>query len=113
MKAIIYNEYGGPEVLKYVEVKTPQPKDDEILVNVYATGSGYGDLIARNLKELPKEMFNMPDILFPMVRPAFYTRQKLLLLCCRWFPAHCSLTLVTIFYFCFRNRNRLVETQCY
>lgn len=34
MKAVVVNEYGGPEVLKYQEAPKPEPKDGEILVRV-------------------------------------------------------------------------------
>jgi len=38
MKAIVAHEYGGPQVLKLEEVPVPTPKDDEMLVKVFAAG---------------------------------------------------------------------------
>ncbi len=38
MKAIIVREFGGPEVLRYEEVETPEPGDREVLVKVEAAG---------------------------------------------------------------------------
>lgn len=38
MKAIAINEFGGREVLKYVELPTPEPGEGEVLVRVKAAG---------------------------------------------------------------------------
>ena len=37
MNAIVYTKYGPPDVAKLMEVSKPVPKDDEVLVKVYAT----------------------------------------------------------------------------
>jgi NADPH:quinone reductase-like Zn-dependent oxidoreductase len=38
MKAIVFHQYGGPEVLKLKDVPRPEPKENEILVRVIAAG---------------------------------------------------------------------------
>jgi NADPH:quinone reductase-like Zn-dependent oxidoreductase len=59
MKAIIYKEYGGPDVLHLQELEKPDPKSNEVLVRVHAVSVNYGDIIARNFKNLPASEFNM------------------------------------------------------
>jgi NADPH:quinone reductase-like Zn-dependent oxidoreductase len=43
MQAIVYHNYGSPDVLKLEEVQKPVPQDDEVLVKVLAASAAAGD----------------------------------------------------------------------
>jgi NADPH:quinone reductase-like Zn-dependent oxidoreductase len=43
MQAVVYDRYGGPEVLQLGEVPRPTIADDEVLVRVHAAGIARGD----------------------------------------------------------------------
>jgi NADPH:quinone reductase-like Zn-dependent oxidoreductase len=43
MKAIVYTEYGSPDVLQFKEVAKPTPKDDEVLIRVRAASANAAD----------------------------------------------------------------------
>jgi len=68
MKAIVATKYGPPDVLQLKEVEKPTPKDNEVLIRVYATTVTSGDVRIRSSTYAP--WFWLPGrIMFGLIRP--------------------------------------------
>ena len=60
MKASVFHQHGGPEVLRHEDVPEPQPGSREVLIQVKASGCNYNDVWAR--QGLPGMKFDLPHI---------------------------------------------------
>ncbi len=75
MKAIICTKFGSPDVLQPKEMEKPSPKDNEVQIRVRATSVNYGDLVARNFKDITPHEFNMPFLFWLITKMSFGLRQ--------------------------------------
>lgn len=75
MKAVVYTQYGSPDVLHLTELAKPVPKDNEILVRVHATPVTFGDIITRRFSQVSPREFNMPLLFWVLTRAVFGFRK--------------------------------------
>ena len=61
MKAVVFNQHGGPEVLEYTDAPDPTIKANEVLVEVKACALNHLDVWARG--GLPGIEIPLPHIL--------------------------------------------------
>jgi len=48
MKAVLFHQHGGPEVLEYTDFPTPEPKPGEALIRLHAAALNRMDVMVRN-----------------------------------------------------------------
>jgi NADPH:quinone reductase-like Zn-dependent oxidoreductase len=75
MNAIVYDRYGGPDVLHLEDVAELVPEDDELLIRVRAARVGFGDLYARDFASVSPRAFSMPLALWLPARLAIGVRR--------------------------------------
>jgi NADPH:quinone reductase-like Zn-dependent oxidoreductase len=68
MKAIVCTRYGPPEVLQLTEVEKPTPKDNEVLIKIFATTAHRGDVRIRSF-DVPRWQWLMARIALGLTRP--------------------------------------------
>jgi len=69
MKAMVYKEYGPPDVLHLEDVEKPTPKENEVLVRVYATTVTSADANARGFVFVPAGFGFLPRLMFGITKP--------------------------------------------
>lgn len=73
MKAVVYHEYGAPDVVALAELPKPTPRDNEVLIRIHATTVTTGDWRARSL-----DLSGWPQFMGRLVFGVFGPRQPIL-----------------------------------
>jgi len=65
MKAIVFDKYGSPDVLKLEEVEKPILADDKVLIRIHAAGANAGDWHVLRADPFPVRLF------FGLLKPKY------------------------------------------
>ena len=68
MKAVVYEKYGSPKVLKLKDIEKPKPKDDEVLVKIHAATVTSGDVRVRS-SDFPPLFWLPARLIFGLFKP--------------------------------------------
>ena len=68
MKAVVYEAYGSPDVLRFEEVVKPTPKDNEVLIKIHATTVTSADCRLRSLN-VPRGFGLISRLVFGITKP--------------------------------------------
>ena len=71
MKAIVFTEWGSPDVLELQEVEKPTPRNNEVLIRVFATTVTAGDSKARSLDVSTRFLALLFGKNFGLIRPKY------------------------------------------
>jgi NADPH:quinone reductase-like Zn-dependent oxidoreductase len=69
VKAIVYTEYGPPDVLQLAEVEKPAPKDNQVLIRIHATAVTTADVNARDSVFVPPGFGLLQRLAFGVGKP--------------------------------------------
>ncbi len=75
MKAVVFTEFGSPDVLRLAEIAKPVPGDHEVLVRIHAASINFGDTLTRKFNSVGPRSFSMPGILWLPSRLAMGIRK--------------------------------------
>jgi NADPH:quinone reductase-like Zn-dependent oxidoreductase len=69
VKAILHSQYGASDLLHLAETDKPAPKDNEVLIAIYATTVSTGDCNMRNFTFVTRSMLPFAKLMFGIGKP--------------------------------------------